>query len=145
VRLRSLSLRRLSAAPLFIALLSVVILAGTQEASCEMHGLGAASAGAHAEGHAGAAMADHAETMAGAHESGDGEHGGGMPRCDCSCIGACSVSAPLAAPPTAVTLLIALVEPEPSGAISAEPALPLPRAPDRLLPFANGPPPSASV
>ena len=117
------------------------MLAGVQEASCEMHGLGAART----EAHAGAQMAAHDATMAGPHESGDSEHGRGTAPCDCSCIGACSLSAPLATPPVAVTLLIALVEPEPSRAIDAEPALPLPRAPDRLLPFANGPPPSALV
>jgi hypothetical protein len=125
--------------------LSVVMLAGVQEASCEMHGLGAARAGAHAEGHTGASMTDHAATMAGPHESGNGQHGSGTAPCDCSCIGDCSVLAPFATSPTAVTLVIALVDPEPSRAIGVEPALPLPRAPDRLLPFANGPPPSALV
>jgi len=138
VRLRSLlSLRRLSAAPLFIALLSAVMLAGVQEASCEKHGVGGAPAGAQ--------MADHAASMAGQHESGHGEHGRGTAACDCTCIGICTVSAPLATPPAAVTLRVALVEPEPSWVIGAEPAIPLPRAPDRLLPFANGPPPSTSV
>jgi hypothetical protein len=137
VRLRSLlSLRRLGAAPLFIALLSAVLLGGVQEASCEMHGLGAARAGVQ--------MADHAG-MARSHESGDVAHDQGTASCDCSCIGACAVSAPLGLPPVAVTLRVALVEPETRWAIGAEPVLSLPRAPDRLLPFANGPPASTSV
>ena len=135
-----LSIRRLCAAPLFIALLSAVLFAGGQESSCAMHGLGAAPAGAPA----GAEMAKHAMTMAGSHEGGDNEHGRGPAQCDCTCIGTCTMSAPLANPPAGATLLVALVEPAPSRPIDADPALSRPRAPERLLPFANGPP-SASV
>ena len=130
------SLRRLCAAPLFIALLSAVMLAAVQAASCEMHGLGVAPSGQQ--------VASHASDAAGSHESGAGEHGHGSTGCDCTCIGACTVSAPLATPPATVTLRIALVEPEPSVTVGTEPSLSLPRAPDRLLPFANGPP-STSV
>jgi hypothetical protein len=136
-----LSLRRLCAAPLFIALLSAVVLGGVQDASCEMHGLGAARAGAPAGEQQ---MANHVATAAGSHESGGGEHGHGSGGCDCTCIGACTVSAPLATPPAAIMLRVALVEPERTETGGIEPAHSLPRAPDRLLPFANGPP-SASA
>ena len=131
------SLRRLRAAPLLIALLSAVLLAGVQEASCEMHGLGAARAGA-ADG---AAMMEHDRAAASEHHSNGGAPDTG---CDCSCIGACAISAPLATPPAAVTLRIAGVLPEPSRPIDLAPAQPQAREASRLLPFANGPP-SASV
>jgi hypothetical protein len=126
------SLRRLCAAPLFIALLSAVMLAGVQDASCEMHGLGAARAVATPAHHGAAAVSSH--------ETGDGEHGRGPAGCDCTCVGACTISAPLATPPFVATLRVALVEPEPRVSIGVEPSLVPPRAPDRLLPFANGPP-----
>lgn len=142
--------RRLFAAPLVIALLSAVLLGGVQEASCAMHGGGAARTSGAPIAAAGHAMAAHvmaAHTMA-AHavaettspQSGGHEHDRSHSGCDCSCIGACTMSAPLAAPPAAVTLRIALVEPQPQRAIDTEPAQSPPREPDRLLPFANGPP-----
>jgi len=130
------SLRRLRAAPLFIALLSAVMLAGVQEASCEMHGLGAA--------HAGAAMTEHGMAAGSDHHSDSGAPVSGDRGCDCTCIGACTMSAPVARPPAAVTLRLALVLPEPSRQIDLAPAHSPAREVDRLLPFANGPP-SASV
>jgi hypothetical protein len=116
------------------------MLAGVREASCEMHGLGAAAGGAPASAHA----AHHDVTMATSQESGESEHGSGTAGCDCTCIGACTVSAPLATPPTAVTVRIARVLPEPSRQIDLAPAPPPTRDASRRLPFANGPP-SASV
>jgi hypothetical protein len=120
------------------------MLAGVREATCEMHGLGAA-VGASTGGH----TADHAMDMAsshesGSHESGSHESGSETAGCDCTCIGACTVSAPLATPPAAVTLRIARVLPKPGRPIDLEPARAPAREADRLLPFANGPP-SASV
>src|SRR5688500_4833421 len=115
------------AALMLVALLSGVLLGGVQGASCAMHGLGAAQADMMAHMMAGGSMAGHAgmaghesmtghESMAGmAHEGGPtsgGEHHG----C-CSCIGARTMVAPLATAPTAATLLVALVAPEPGRPI----------------------------
>ena len=137
VRLRSTpSLRLLRAAPLLIALLSAVLLGGVQEASCEIHGPGAARADA--------AMTGHGSAAAGAHHGARGAPDGGDAGCDCSCIGACAMSAPLATPPAAVTLSIARVLPEPSRPIDRAPDHAPAREVNRLLPFANGPP-AASV
>jgi len=137
---------------MLVALLSAVLLGGAQGMSCELHGLGggvqaAATAGQAMASHAmgGHAMAGHAEMagMAGmSHESGStdaGDHGG----CGCTCIGDCTMVAPLANAPFATTLLVALVAPEPVRALDAEPRRSPHVEPDRLLPFANGPPASA--
>jgi len=142
------SYRRLYAVPLFISLLSAVLLGGVQEASCPMHGGGAARASAAPAALAGHAMPAHAmaaHTVAKATSPrSDGhQHGPNHSGCDCSCIGACTMSAPLASPPIAVTLRVALVEPQPRRSLDTEPAQTPPREPDRLLPFANGPPAAA--
>jgi hypothetical protein len=129
-------LRRLHAAPLFIALLSAVLLAGVREASCEMHGLGATLTGSPA----GAAMAGHDTGAASDHHSDDRARDTGDRGCDCTCIGACTLSAPVATPPAAIMLRIARVLPEPSRQIDLAPAHPPAREASRLLPFANGPP-----
>jgi hypothetical protein len=133
-------LRRLHAAPLFIALLSAVLLAGVREASCEMHGLGAAPSGSPA----GAAMAGHDMGAASDHHSDPRAPDTGDRGCDCTCIGACTLSPPAATPPAAITLRIALALPEPSRRIDLAPTPPPARDASRRLPFANGPP-SASV
>ena len=124
---------------MFLALLSMVMLDGVQSASCEMHGLGAT--GMHAVVDEGAG--DMVGTGAATHEHGAPANDTDMPGCDCTCIGACTMVAPLATPPTAVTVRVALVAPQPRRDLEREPAVALPREPDRLLPFANGPPPSA--
>jgi hypothetical protein len=113
-----------------------VLLAGVREASCEMHGLGTALTGSTA----GAAMAGHDMAAASDHHSDGRAPDAGDRACDCTCIGACTVSAPLATPPAAVTLRIALALPEPSRRIDLAPAPPPAREASRLLPFANGPP-----
>lgn len=137
--------RRLFAAPLVIALMSAVLLGGAQEASCAMHGRGAARTTAAPVAAAGHAMAAHATAHHAAAEttsprSGGHEHGQSHSGCDCSCIGACTMSAPFASPPAVVTLRIALVEPQPRRPLDTEPVQSPPHEPDRLLPFANGPP-----
>jgi hypothetical protein len=136
--------RRLFAAPLVIALMSAVLLGGAQEASCAMHGRGAARTSAAPVAAAGHAMPAHATAHHVAAEtsppSGGHRHGHSHSGCDCSCIGACTMSAPLASPPAVVTLHIALVEPQPRRPLDTEPTQSPPREPDRLLPFANGPP-----
>ena len=120
---------------MFLALLSMMLLDGVQSAACEMHGMG--KMGAHA------GMADGvgaAESMD--HHHGAPTHDSQAPGCDCTCIGSCTMVAPLADTPTAVTLRVALVAPQPHRALDREPADSPPREPDRLLPFANGPPAS---
>jgi hypothetical protein len=118
------------------ALLTAMLLGVVQGTSCTMHGLGAtqvdATTGSGMEGHAGmAGMSHEGTTDPGAH------HG-----C-CTCIGDCTMVAPLASAPAAATLLVAIVAAEPDRPLDAEPRRPPNVAPDRLLPFANGPPPSA--
>ena len=124
---------------MLVALLSAVLLGGVQEAACAMHGLGAAAAPR-------AAMATmSADAPAVAHDAGGHSHDMGDAGCDCTCIGDCTMVAPLATPPTVATLRIALIAPEPRRSIEREPAQPPTAEPDRLLPFANGPPASALV
>ena len=126
---------------LIIALLSAVLLGGVQDAACAMHGLGASRADtapaitktAHHDAHA----------PRKSHESGRHSHRDGG--CDCTCIGACTMAAPVAIAPTAVTLRVGLVAPEPRVPLDREPAHTPPAAPDRLLPFGNGPPASPLV
>ena len=124
---------------MLVALLSAALLGGVQEASCAMHGLGAART----ERAAPASMshADHAPGMS--HESGQHSPGTDDSGCHCSCIGSCTTVAPLATPPVGVTIRVALIEPEPRRPLDIEPALAPPVEPDRLLPFANGPPATA--
>ena len=108
-----------------------------------MHGLGAAQVGAATVRSVPASHVAHARKIShdrGRHSHDDGAHG-----CDCSCIGACTMTAPLATAPAAVMVQMALVEPEPRVPADVEPAHSPAREPDRLLPFANGPPASASV
>ena len=125
---------------MLVALHSAVLLGGVQEASCAMHGLGAAIEGAAA---AGMAHADHASATP--HESGQHSHGSGDSGCDCTCIGSCTTVAPLATPPVAATLRIALIDPEPRRPLDVEPTRAPTDEPDRLLPFPNGPPAPALI
>jgi hypothetical protein len=87
--------------------------------------------------------ADHASAMA--HAGGEGSQNADHPGCDCTCIGDCSMVAPLATPPSVATLRVALSDPAPRRPLDIEPALPVPSEPDGLLPFANGPPASPLV
>ena len=117
----------------------MMLLDSVQSASCEMHGVGPASTHmmvAEDTGHM-------AGTDAGTHEHGAPAKDADMSGCDCSCIGASTMVAPLASAPTAVTLRVALVAPQPRQNLDREPVFVPPREPDRLLPFANGPPASA--
>jgi len=116
----------------------MMLLDGVQSASCAMHGSGAASVHVMTEG------AGHvAATGTAAHEHGAPAKDADMPGCDCTCIGACTMVAPLATAPTSVTLRVALVAAQPQRDLDREPVIAIPREPDRLLPFANGPPESA--
>lgn len=124
---------------MLVALLSAALLGGVQEASCAMHGLGAARTESVAS--AATTHADHGSGVS--HEGDRHSHGTGESGCDCSCIGSCTTVAPLATPPVAVTLRIALIEPEPGRPLDVEPTRAPTGEPERLLPFANGPPASA--
>ena len=119
------------------ALLSLVLLGGVQGASCAMHGLAEPGANAMTAG----SMAGHAG-MAGMSHEGTTSDAPGHEGC-CTCIGDCTMVAPTVNAPMAPTLLVALLAPEPSRVLDAEPPRPPSIEPDRLLPFANGPPPSA--
>ena len=126
---------------MLVALLSAVLLGGVQSASCEMHGLGAARGHqAHAD-----VMAGHSHGSVAADRTGDSGADMGGSGCDCTCIGTCTMVAPLVVAPSTPTLLVALAAPEPSRPVATEPTRAPPPAPDRLLPFANGPPGSALV
>jgi hypothetical protein len=111
-----------------IALLGMV-LGGVQSASCQMHGLGAMhaqapSAAAHAHG------ATHGGSQ-GRHDAGD---------CHCTCIGDCTAPLTAASVPTTITQRVFETAAEPLRLPDAEPEWSSPGEPDRLLPFANGPP-----
>lgn len=133
----------LRGALLLIALASAVGLGAWQSAACEMHGLGAARGLATTPG----ATAHHAHGGASDATHGSGHHssGRGGSGCDCTCIGACTMAAPVATAPTAVTVRVGLAAPQPRVPLDREPARTPPVAPDRLLPFGNGPPPSPLV
>ena len=124
------------AALMLVALLSALLLGGVQDASCAMHGLGATRSHmmvGDMAGHAG---------MAGMSHEGGTTDAGGHDGC-CTCIGDCTMVAPLANAPGAPTVRVALVAPEPGRRLDEEPRRPLSVEPDRRLPFANGPPASA--
>ena len=121
---------------MLVALLSAVSLGGVQEASCAMHGFGAVRNVDAAM--VGASHADHGSGMS--HDSGQHSQGSKHSGCDCSCIGDCTMVAPLATPPSVATLRVALIVPAPRRPLDLEPALAAPTEPEGLLPFANGPP-----
>jgi hypothetical protein len=74
------------------------------------------------------------------HGDGNQDADGG---CHCTCIGDCSAAVALPTAPSAPTLRVALVAAAPSRPLDIEPARPTSPEPDRLLPFANGPPATA--
>jgi hypothetical protein len=135
---------------MLVALLSATLLGGVQEASCAMHGLGAVRSEvaampgpSHADhvDHVAHTRADHANlASAGSHEGGHDSHGAERHECDCSCIGDCTMVAPLATSPSVATLRVALIDPAPRRPLDLEPTIALSAEPDGLLPFANGPP-----
>ena len=124
---------------LLIALASAVGLGAWQSASCAMHGLGAARVARAPM--VGTSHSHH--TPAPSHERAHDPQGADHSGCDCTCIGDCTMVAPLATPPVAATLRVALIAPAPRGPLDIEPTLAPPAEPDGLLPFANGPPATA--
>jgi len=120
-----------------LALLSQVGFGNAQSFRCDMHGMGAMMGGGMDHGMTAAGMMRHAP----ASHHGDGSqdpHG-----CDCTCIGDCSAAVALPTAPSVPTVRVALVAAAPRRPLDIEPARPTSPEPDRLLPFANGPPATA--
>jgi hypothetical protein len=116
-------------AGLLLAVLTSMAVGSTFRASCAEHGLGlrAPSGSMHERSH------HHAS------ESDRGEHGG-RHHDTCCCTGDCTVTAPVAvAPAPIVVRLLVKVSEQTRVAIGRSVERPVP-APDRLLPFPNGPP-----
>ncbi len=114
-----------------LALLSQVGFGSAESLRCDMHGLGAMMG----DGSTTGAISHH---HAAAHHS-DTDGGG----CHCTCIGDCSAAVPLPTAPSAPTLRVALVIAQPGRPLDTAAARPTRPEPDRLLPFANGPPATA--
>jgi hypothetical protein len=127
----SMPARLLRSATLLLALLSAVVLGNAREAACEMHGLGAMRVPAAAGVHHGSDHAAPATAPAGH------QHGGGQ---QCCCIDECSPIVTVASAPVMPTLLVAFVAAQPRRIFDERSAQAAPPEPDRLLPFANGPP-----
>lgn len=132
---------------LLLALASVVAFGDAGVADCEMHGAmrggraATVAPAAHEPGHD-AAPADHAGGHhAGAPAAPDPQgHQDAESPCNCSCIGDCSVTSAAARLPAVPTVRIAVVTAEPHRVFDESSALAAPPEPERLLPFANGPP-----
>jgi hypothetical protein len=128
---------RLRGVLVLLALLTQVGFGNAQSLQCAMHGLGgmqselAATDAAAARAASGHAAAHHGE-------SDTGDQG-----CHCTCVGDCSAAVSVPAAPLAPTLRIAIVVARPQGPFDVTPTLPTPVEPERLLPFANGPPATA--
>jgi hypothetical protein len=121
-----------------LALLSQVGFGNAESLRCDMHGMGALMGdGATHAAMAGGGMMHH-QPATHHHHGGKGAHG-----CDCTCIGDCSAAVVLPTAPSATTLHVALVAATPRRSLDIEPARPTSPEPDRLLPFANGPPATA--
>ena len=114
-----------------LALLSQVGFGNAESLRCDMHGMGAMMAAG-----AGGMMHHQPATHTG---SGHQDAAG----CHCTCIGDCSAAVALPTAPSATTLRVAIVVAAPSRPLDIEPARPTSPEPDRLLPFANGPPATA--
>jgi hypothetical protein len=126
----------------------------SQQAMCAMHGGGSALAAMSGAAHVGkshvAAMqadamhgvadmhADAAAHDAGARSNGSDEQD--SHRCDCTCIGDCSVSAPAATVPALPTIRVAIISAQPLRALDVRTSDTPPASADRRLPFSNGPP-----
>jgi len=133
VRRPSPLLLRLRGVLVLLALLSQVGFGSAQSLACDMHGLGAMMGATHG------AMAGMKHHQAAHHGNGNQDADG----CHCSCIGDCSAAVALPTAPSAVTVRVALVVATPQRPLDIEPARPTSPEPDRLLPFANGPPATA--
>ncbi|MFL5608777.1 MAG: hypothetical protein ACJ8AD_20140 [Gemmatimonadaceae bacterium] len=127
-------LPRLRGVLVLLALLSQVGFGNAQSLQCGMHGLGALRselATTDASAASGHAAAHHGD-------SDTGDQG-----CHCTCTGDCSAAVSVPAAPMVSTLRVAIVVARPEGAFDVAPTLPERLEPERLLPFANGPPATA--
>jgi hypothetical protein len=120
-----------------LALLSQVGFGNAQSLACDMHGMGAMVASGTTAGAVSGGMMHHHPS---AHHGDGNQDAGG---CHCTCIGDCSAAVALPTAPSAPTVRVALVAAAPSRPLDLEPARPTSPEPDRLLPFANGPPATA--
>jgi hypothetical protein len=136
VRRPSPRLLRLRGVLVLLALLSQVGFGNAQSLRCDMHGLGAMVGDGSAHAMTGGMTHHQAATHHGGRDT--SAHG-----CDCTCIGDCSAAVALPTAPTVATLRVAFVAAVPSRPLDIEPARPTSPEPDRLLPFANGPPRTA--
>jgi hypothetical protein len=131
------ALRRLRSTILLLALTSGVTLGESGRTACEMHGIGAITSRAGGIPTGAHSAVDVAATPAGHHElAGEVPDGD----CHCSCIGDCSVTAPAAIAPTSITVRVAIDRPQPRHTFDARTQQPAFDEPERLLPFAIGPP-----
>lgn len=126
-------LLRLRGVLVLLALLSQVGFGSAESFRCSMHGVGAAMSHDVPAG----AMMHH---PAAAHHGDSDKDAAG---CHCSCIGDCSAAVVLPTAPGTATLRIAPVAAAPRRPLDTAAAQPTRPEPDRLLPFANGPPATA--
>jgi hypothetical protein len=119
-----------------LALLSQVGFGNAESLRCDMHGMGALVGNGATVG---AMTGGKQHTPAAHHGTGNQDADG----CHCTCIGDCTAAVVLPTAPNAPTLRVALVVATPSRPLDIEPARPTSPEPDRLLPFANGPPATA--
>jgi len=136
VRRRSPLLLRLRGVLVLLALLSQVGFGNAESLRCDMHGMGAMMGDMATHGMLAGGAMHHAAT-----HQGDGSQD--AQTCNCTCIGDCSAAVALPTAPSAPTLRVALVAAAPRRPLDIEPARPTSPEPDRLLPFANGPPATA--
>jgi hypothetical protein len=128
---------RLRGVLVLLALLSQVGFGNAESLRCDMHGMGAMTGDMATQG----MLAGEAMHHAPASHQGDGSHDAGG--CHCTCIGDCSAAVALPTAPSVPTVRVALVAAAPRRPLDIEPARPTSPEPDRLLPFANGPPATA--
>lgn len=125
---------------LLLALVSAVVFGDVSRATCAMHGSGGTGAAMGMSHGKERAPVIAPSGSAPAHQHGGTHRGDRGDPCDCSCIGDCSISAALAILPAVPTLRVATIEAQPRRVLHARTSEAPPASPDRLLPFANGPP-----
>jgi hypothetical protein len=121
---------------LLVALVVATGLGSAARASCAEHGLGGLALVGHAAP-AGAAT-HHAAHHGHGHSGNDHSEG-------CCCAGECAGVAQLATLPPSITIRVAVSVAEPARAFDLRTGQAPVADPDRLLPFANGPPVATSV
>lgn len=128
-------LLRLRGVLVLLALLSQVGFGNAESLRCSMHGQGATMGGRTTSDAAPAGVMMHHQS---ATHRGDADKG--ADGCDCTCIGDCSAAVALPTAPNAPTLRVAVVVAASHRPLDTAAARRTSPEPDRLLPFANGPP-----